>query len=78
MIKEMQRIGLKLKECQEVIEALVSDEMGVEKRKLFISKKIDDVQNKITSLQQIQSFLQEHLDNGCAYHSESMIAKLKG
>lgn len=78
MIKEMQRIGLKLKECKGVMEALVSDEMGAEKRKLFISSKLDEVRQKINSLKQVQSFLQEHLDNDCAYHSESMIAKLKG
>jgi DNA-binding transcriptional MerR regulator len=78
MIKEMQRIGLKLKECKGVMEALVNDEMDSNKRKLFISNKIDEVQNKITSLQQIKSFLQEHLNNDCAYNSESMISKLKG
>jgi DNA-binding transcriptional MerR regulator len=78
MIKEMQRIGLKLKECKGVMEALVNDEMDSNKRKLFISNKIDEVQNKITSLLQIKSFLQEHLNNDCAYNSESMISKLKG
>lgn len=78
MIKEMQRIGLKLKECKGVIEALVNDEMDVEKRKLFIQNKIVEVQSKINSLTQIKSFLQEHLDNDCAYNSDSMIAKLKG
>jgi DNA-binding transcriptional MerR regulator len=78
MIKEMQRIGLKLRECKEVIEALVNDEMDADKRKQFIVVKIDEVQQKIDSLQQIKSFLQEHLDNDCAYNSESMIAKLRG
>ena len=77
MIKERQRIGLKLKECRGVIDALVNDEMDAEKRKQFIRDKIDDVRNKISSLKQIQSFLQEHLDNDCAYNSDSMIAKLK-
>jgi DNA-binding transcriptional MerR regulator len=78
MIKEMQRIGLKLKECKGVIEALVNDEMDSNMRKLFISNKIDEVQNKITSLKQVKSFLQVHLDNDCAYNSESMISNLKG
>ncbi|MFT5915710.1 MAG: DNA-binding transcriptional MerR regulator [Flammeovirgaceae bacterium] len=77
-IKEMQRIGLKLKECKVVIEALVNNEMGAEKRKLFINHKIEEIKKKITSLEQIKSFLQERLDNDCAYTSESMIAKLKG
>jgi DNA-binding transcriptional MerR regulator len=78
MIKEMQRIGLKLKECKGVIDALVNDEMDAEKRKLFIRTKIEEVQNKIASLTQIKSFLQEHLNNDCAYNNDSMIAKLKG
>jgi DNA-binding transcriptional MerR regulator len=78
MIKEMQKIGLKLRECKGVIEALVNDEMDVASRKQFIQDKINEVGQKISSLNQIQSFLQEHLDNDCAYNSESMIAKLKG
>ncbi|MFT5779872.1 MAG: DNA-binding transcriptional MerR regulator [Crocinitomicaceae bacterium] len=77
MVKEMQTIGLTLKECKGVIEALVSDEMGPEKRKEFVKSRIDSVENKIKSLQKIKSFLQEHLDNDCAYNSDSMIAKLK-
>ena len=78
LIKEMQKIGLKLRECKGVIEALVNDEMDVASRKQFIQDKINEVGQKISSLNQIQSFLQEHLDNDCAYNSESMIAKLKG
>jgi DNA-binding transcriptional MerR regulator len=78
MIKEMQKIGLKLRECKGVIEALVNNEMDVASRKQFIQDKINEVGQKISSLNQIQSFLQEHLDNDCAYNSESMIAKLKG
>lgn len=78
MVKEMQRIGLKLRECKGVIEALVSDELDAEGRKKFIQHKINEVKEKIASLNQIKSFLQEHLDNDCAYNSDSMIAKLKG
>jgi len=78
MVKEMQKIGLKLKECKGVIEALVNDEIDVEKRKAFISNKINEVENKITGLKQVKSFLQEHLDNDCAFNSEAMIEKLKG
>jgi DNA-binding transcriptional MerR regulator len=78
LIKEMQKIGLKLRECKGVIEALVNDEMDVASRKQFIQDKINEVGQKISSLNQIQSFLQEHLDNDCAYNSKSMIAKLKG
>jgi DNA-binding transcriptional MerR regulator len=78
MIKEMQRIGLKLKECKGVIDALVNDEMDVNTRKQFIKDKIEEVKNKIASLEQVTSFLQEHLDNDCAYNSDAMIAKLKG
>jgi DNA-binding transcriptional MerR regulator len=37
MIKEMQRIGLKLKECKGVIDALVNDEMDAATRKQFIT-----------------------------------------
>jgi predicted nuclease with TOPRIM domain len=69
---------IKLKECKGVIDALVNDEMSMEDRKEFIQSKIDETKNKIKSLRTIQSFLQEHLDNDCAYNSESMIAKLKG
>ncbi len=78
MIKEMQRIGLKLKECKGIIDALVNDEMNVEDRKQFIRSKIEQTNEQIKSLQQIKSFLQTHLDNDCAYNSDSMIAKLKG
>lgn len=78
MIKEMQRIGLKLKECKAVIDALVNDEMKLEDRKAFIQSKIEETQQKIEGLQKVQSFLQEHLDNNCAYNSEAMIHKLKG
>lgn len=78
MIKEMQRIGLKLKECRGIIDALVNDQMSMSDRKSFIQSKIDQTSEQIKSLSQIRSFLQEHLDNDCAYHSESMIAKLKG
>lgn len=78
MIKEMQRIGLKLRECKGIIDALVNDEMNIEDRRLFIQSKIKETSEQIKSLRQIKSFLQEHLDNDCAYHSESMVAKLKG
>ena len=78
MIKEMQRIGLTLKECKGVMEALINDEMGIEDRKQFIQNKVNEVENKIKSLSQIKMFLQNHLDNDCAYNSDSMIAKLKG
>lgn len=78
MIKEMQRIGLKLRECKGVMDALVNDELDAESRKQFIRDKIDEVRQRIASLNQIQSFLQEHLDNDCAYNSDSMIARLKG
>lgn len=78
MIKRMQHIGLKLKECKGVIDALVNDEMDASKRKEFIKNKIEEVTQKIIGLSQIKSFLQEHLDNDCAYNSDSMIAKLKG
>jgi DNA-binding transcriptional MerR regulator len=78
LIKEMQKIGLKLRECKGVIDALVNDEMDVASRKQFIQDKINEVGQKISSLNQIQSFLQEHLDHDCAYNSKSMIAKLKG
>ena len=74
----MQKIGLKLRECKGVIDALVNDEMNIESRKRFIQNKIDETNEQIKSLQQIRSFLQEHLDNNCAYNSSSMIAKLKG
>ncbi|MFT7611867.1 MAG: DNA-binding transcriptional MerR regulator [Parvicellaceae bacterium] len=77
MIKEMQRIGLTLKEAKGVLDALVNDEMDIEQRKDFISSKIKQVGEKIKTLNGIRSFLQEHLDNDCAYNSDSMIAKLK-
>lgn len=78
MIKEMQRIGLKLRECKGIIDALVNDEMNIDDRKLFIQSKIKQTNDQIKSLRQIKKFLQEHLDNDCAYNSTSMIAKLKG
>ncbi|MFT6283126.1 MAG: MerR family copper efflux transcriptional regulator [Salibacteraceae bacterium] len=77
MIKEMQRIGLTLKECKGVILALVNDEMDAETRLNFIKGKITDVEMKIKSLQGIQAFLQERIDTDCAFNSDSMIAKLK-
>ena len=78
MVKQMQRIGLTLKECKGVMDALVEDEMDADSRKLFIASKIVEVENKINSLVKIKSFLQEHIDNDCAYNSDSMIARLKG
>ena len=78
MIKEMQKIGLKLRECKDVIEALVNDNMDIEKRKSFIKSKLVQVQNEIKVLTQVKQFLQQHLDNNCAYNSDSMISKLKG
>jgi MerR family copper efflux transcriptional regulator len=77
MIKEMQRIGLTLKECKGVIVALVNDEMDAETRLNFIKGKIIDVEMKIKSLQGIQAFLQERIDTDCTFNSDSMIAKLK-
>ena len=77
MIKEMQKIGLKLRECKDVIEALVNNEMDIDKRKAFISSKIKQVQEEIKGLKQIKNFLQQHLDNNCTYNSDSMISKLK-
>jgi DNA-binding transcriptional MerR regulator len=77
MVKEMQKMGLKLKECKGVIDALVNDEMDADRRKQFIQEKVNEVEESIQSLTTIKSFLQEHLDNDCAYSSESMIAKLK-
>lgn len=78
MIKEMQRIGLKLRECKGIIDALVNDEMNLNDRKKFIHSKIKQTNEQIKSLQQIKRFLQEHLDNDCAYNSTPMIAKLRG
>jgi DNA-binding transcriptional MerR regulator len=77
MIKEMQRIGLTLKECKGVILALVNDEMDAETRIEFIKGKMKDVEMKIKSPQGVQAFLQERIDNDCAFNSDSMIAKLK-
>lgn len=56
MIKEMQRIGLKLKECKGVIDALVNDEMTVIDRKKFIQQKIEETKEKIAALNNIQGF----------------------
>jgi DNA-binding transcriptional MerR regulator len=78
MIKEMQRIGLTLKECKGIIDALVNDELDAQGRKEFIKQKIITVKQKVKALNKIQAFLQQHLDNDCAYNSDSMIAKLKG
>lgn len=77
MIKEMQRIGLTLKECRGVIESLVNDRMNTQKRIAFIQNRIEEVDKKIKSLKQIKSFLQEHIDNNCAFNKDSFIAKLK-
>jgi DNA-binding transcriptional MerR regulator len=78
MIKEMQRIGLKLRECKGIIDALVNDEMNIDDRKKFIQSRIKQTNEQIKSLQQIRRFLQEHLDKECAYNSTPMIAKLRG
>lgn len=78
MIKEMQRIGLTLRECKGIINALVNDEMNLEDRKNFIQLKIKQTNEQIKSLQQIKIYLQEHLDNDCAYNSTPMIAQLRG
>ena len=77
MIKEMQRIGLTLKECKGVIDSLVNDEMDASKRVDFVKGKIKEVGMKIKALKKIKGFLQEHLDNDCAFNSDSMIGKLK-
>ena len=58
--------------------ALVNDEMNISDRKEFISSKIQDTKEKISALLNIQSFLQEHLDNDCAFISEWMAARLRG
>lgn len=77
MIKEMQRIGLKLKECKGVIDALVSDSMSAEDRRLFIASRIQQTEEKIKSLKNIKKFLQERLDNDCAQASEKAIDRLR-
>jgi DNA-binding transcriptional MerR regulator len=77
MVKEMQKIGLTLRECRGVIDSLVNDEMNSEKRIDFVKGKILDVNSKIKALKKIKGFLQAHLDNDCAFNSDSMIAKLK-
>lgn len=77
MIKEMQRIGLTLKECKGVIDSLVNDKMDSDKRVDFVKGKISEVDVKLKALKKIKGFLQEHLDNDCAFNSDSMIAKLK-
>jgi hypothetical protein len=61
-----------------VIDALVNDEMNIEDRKTFIQNKITETDKQIEALKGIRLFLQTHLDNDCAYNSDSMIAKLKG
>ena len=78
MIKEMKRIGLTLKECKGVIDSLVSDDMDANNRVDFVKGKITEVESKIKALKKIKGFLQVHLDNDCAFNSDSMIARLKG
>jgi len=56
---------------------LVNDSMTIDDRTMFIKKKINEVNQKIKALMAIKGFLQEHIDNDCAYNSDSMIAKLK-
>jgi DNA-binding transcriptional MerR regulator len=77
MVKEMKKIGLTLKECKGVIDSLVSDDMDANKRVDFVKSKIAEVGMKIKALKKIKGFLQEHLDNDCAFNSDSMISKLK-
>ncbi len=78
LIKEMKRIGLKLSECKGIIDALVNNELNIEDREKLIQSKIKQTNEQIKSLQQIKRFLQEHLDNDCAYNNSLMIAKLRG
>jgi DNA-binding transcriptional MerR regulator len=78
MVKQMKSLGLTLNECREIIDALVLNKMKAEDRKAFIKSKVEQVKQKITSLKKIQSFLQERLDNDCAFSSDEMIEKLKG
>jgi hypothetical protein len=51
--------------------------MDANKRVDFVKSKIAEVGMKIKALKKIKGFLQEHLDNDCAFNSDSMIAKLK-
>lgn len=70
-------MGLKLKECKGVIDALVDDNFPPEERKAFIFTKIQEIKDKIKNLKKIQGILQEHIDNDCAYNNENMIQFLK-
>jgi DNA-binding transcriptional MerR regulator len=77
LVKQMKTIGLTLKECSSMINALVDGELSPEERVVFIQNKVTEVQQKIKQLKQIKSFLQEHLDNDCAFNSDSFLAKLR-
>lgn len=77
LVKQMKNIGLTLSECAKIIDGLVNDELTAEDRKQFVLSKIELVKQKIQGLQNIQSFLQEHIDNDCAFNSDDMISKLK-
>ncbi|MFT6716529.1 MAG: DNA-binding transcriptional MerR regulator [Saprospiraceae bacterium] len=77
LVKQMKTIGLTLKECSSMINALVDGELSPEERVVFIQNKVAEVQQKIKQLKQIKSFLQEHLDNECAFNSDSFLAKLR-
>ena len=77
LVKQMKNIGLTLKECSSIINALVDGELSPEARVVFIQQKVSEVKQKIKQLKQIQSFLQEHLNNDCAFSSDSLIEKLK-
>jgi DNA-binding transcriptional MerR regulator len=78
LVKQMKNIGLTLKECSSMINALVDGELSPKERVVFIQNKVREVTQKIKQLKQIKTFLKEHLNNDCAYTSDSLVGKLKG
>jgi DNA-binding transcriptional MerR regulator len=50
LVKQMTTIGLTLKECSSMINALVDGELSAEERVVFIQNKVAEVQQKIKQI----------------------------
>jgi DNA-binding transcriptional MerR regulator len=76
MIITLKRLGLSLKECKKVFDAIIDKGYNDEFKKTFLACKLKEIDSKIDELKQLKNILKQYMNSGC--DNEGIIDKIKG
>lgn len=63
----MKQFGLTLKECKEIITAILDKKYTKEQQEELITKKIEEIDEKIAKLAQLKTMFLNHMNYDCEY-----------